>query len=580
MSSEGVRSFCKKGRATRLVASGSAVGFFHNLGLPLSKFLFLVLFFFRRFFMANTDYVDVCTRLSSQYEQINGYDFYRDVFPNNENKGEFNTDFSKPNAIFLYQDENTKQMKRRVMLNDSWEADYMDYIECNPMTLCSGLSYRGRANKLENAQQMNALIFDLDAVGANELDNILYLTTLSSDKIRAIPMPTYMVASGTGLHLYYVFDTPIDLFPNIKVQLKSLKYDLTYRFWNPTVTSKEKQIQYQSINQGFRMVGSINGKYGTEVIAYKTGKRWTLSDLNAYADSAENQVDINKPFRPTKITKDQAKEMYPEWYQRVVIDGNKSIKKWDIKSKQGYALYEWWRSHVRQVKGGHRYFYLMCMAIYACKCDVPFDKLKEDMRADFSIISQTRHSNPLTDDDMKSALEMYSREYYNFKIDDIEKLTDIRIERNKRNGRKQEQHLQLARGIRQLKESMGEVVSGGGRPDKAKIVQEWRKNNPNGKKIECERETGLSRHTVLKWWETKAIKRKDHIPKGHWVPQNVIRTRSDSNEITVTIQLPQSDIDKINNMSLDELKLFVEIQEDDNVLGYAYMRLMQLKSKG
>ncbi len=530
--------------------------------------------------MANTDYVDVCTRLSSQYEQINGYDFYRDVFPNNENKGEFNTDFSKPNAIFLYQDENTKQMKRRVMLNDSWEADYMDYIECNPMTLCSGLSYRGRANKLENAQQMNALIFDLDAVGANELDNILYLTTLSSDKIRAIPMPTYMVASGTGLHLYYVFDTPIDLFPNIKVQLKSLKYDLTYRFWNPTVTSKEKQIQYQSINQGFRMVGSINGKYGTEVIAYKTGKRWTLSDLNAYADSAENQVDINKPFRPTKITKDQAKEMYPEWYQRVVIDGNKSIKKWDIKSKQGYALYEWWRSHVRQVKGGHRYFYLMCMAIYACKCDVPFDKLKEDMRADFSIISQTRHSNPLTDDDMKSALEMYSREYYNFKIDDIEKLTDIRIERNKRNGRKQEQHLQLARGIRQLKESMGEVVSGGGRPDKAKIVQEWRKNNPNGKKIECERETGLSRHTVLKWWETKAIKRKDHIPKGHWVPQNVIRTRSDSNEITVTIQLPQSDIDKINNMSLDELKLFVEIQEDDNVLGYAYMRLMQLKSKG
>lgn len=83
----------------------------------------------------------------------------------------------------------------------------------------------------------------------------------------------------------------------------------------------------------------------------------------------------------------------------------------------------------------------------------------------------------------------------------------------------------------------------------------------------------------------RAIKRareadREDIPKGHWVPQNVIRTRSDSNEIIVTIQLPQSDIDKINNMSLDELKVFVEIQEDDNVLGYAYMRLMQLKSKG
>ncbi|EOS59181.1 hypothetical protein C815_02337, partial [Firmicutes bacterium M10-2] len=37
---------------------------------------------------------------------------------------------------------------------------------------------------------------------------------------------------------------------------------------------------------------------------------------------------------------------------------------------------------------------------------------------------------------------------------------------------------------------------------------------------------------------------------------------------------------KENDDLIDELKVFVEIQEDDNVLGYAYMRLMQLKSKG
>ena len=34
-------------------------------------------------------------------------------------------------------------------------------------------------------------------------------------------------------------------------------------------------------------------------------------------------------------------------------------------------------------------------------------------------------------------------------------------------------------------------------------VVEWRQLHPDGKKIECERETGLSRHTVLKWWEAK-----------------------------------------------------------------------------
>ncbi len=41
----------------------------------------------------------------------------------------------------------------------------------------------------------------------------------------------------------------------------------------------------------------------------------------------------------------------------------------------------------------------------------------------------------MIEEDIESALEVYSKEYYNFKISDIEYLTDIRIERNKRNGR-------------------------------------------------------------------------------------------------------------------------------------------------
>ena len=143
----------------------------------------------------------------------------------------------------------------------------------------------------------------------------------------------------------------------------------------------------------------------------------------------------------------------------------------------------------------------MCMSIYACKCDVPLKKLKKDMAEDFLIVSKSEHSNPLTEEDMKSALEMYSREYYNFKIDDIEKLTDIRIERNKRNGLKQNQHLYLAR---RRKEDMKAIdlpmKAPEGRPDKSKVVKEWRKNNPNGTKYQCTKETGLSKNTVKKWW--------------------------------------------------------------------------------
>lgn len=444
------------------------------------------------------DYDLTSKMLEATYLQVSGYEFYRDIFPDNENFGEMNTDFSTPNAIYLYRD-NDKGFKRRIMLADTWGEDYFRYIKNNSMALCSGLTYRGKANRLEKAQRMNALIFDLDSVGVEELENILYLTSLQPHEARSIPMPTYTVLSGAGLHLYYVFDEPIELYPNIKVQLKSLKYDLTYRFWNPTITSKEKQIQYQSINQAFRMVGSINDKYKTEVIAFKTGDRISLDELNKYTDFDKNKVDVNRPFKPSKISLAEAKEQYPEWYQRVVVDGKKNLKKWDIKSKQGYALYDWWRSHAPQIKGGHRYFYLMCMSVYACKCDVPYEKLKKDMAEDFLIVARSRHSNELTDADMKSALEMYSREYYNFRIDDIEKLTDVRIERNKRNYRKQRQHMEIMRAVQTV--TNPNWRNGNGRKPKKEIVTEWRGRNPEGRKSDCIKETGLAKSTVYKWWD-------------------------------------------------------------------------------
>ena len=118
------------------------------------------------------DYSDCYEYLSAQFLEVGGCEFYRELFPDNENAGEIHTDFSHPNAIYLYRDEQAGKERRRIMLNDTWEQDYMDYVEQNPLTLCSGLVYRKRANKLQNAQRMNALIFDLDGVGLAELRNL------------------------------------------------------------------------------------------------------------------------------------------------------------------------------------------------------------------------------------------------------------------------------------------------------------------------------------------------------------------------------------------------------------------------
>ena len=226
--------------------------------------------------------------------------------------------------------------------------------------------------------------------------------TLDGAAYRSIPKPTFIVLSGRGLHLYYVFNEPIALYPNIKLQLKSLKHDLTFKIWDYKGTSQIENIQYQSIGQGFRMVGSINSKYGNIVTAFQTGDRVSLDFLNSYAIKPENRVDVKRPYRPSKVDRATAAVLYPEWYQRVVVEGDKRPKKWNIgyrKKKQvkDYALYEWWKRRVTEIEGGHRYFFLMCLVIYACKCDVPKSQLKADMQECFDVLRLIDYENELTD---------------------------------------------------------------------------------------------------------------------------------------------------------------------------------------
>lgn len=455
-------------------------------------------------------FLDCSALMAFHYPEVHGDAFYRFIFPDNENSGELFSDFSHPNAIYLYQDtadrDSDRRLRRRIMLNDTWDQDYMDYVEANPMTLCGGLTFRSRSNKLEHAQNMNALIFDLDGVGVAELRSILERFTGTCDEIRSIPRPTFLVLSGRGVHLYYVFDEPIALFPNIKLQLKALKYDLTFRIWDYKGTSQVESIQYQSIAQGFRMVGSVNSKYGNTVTAYRVGDRVSLDYLNSYVQP-EHRVDLNRPFRPSRVDRATAAELYPEWYQRVVVEGKKHQKKWDIAGKvhgdNPYALYDWWRRQIGKIRGGHRYFFLMCMVIYACKCDVPKEKLKADMQECFEILRGYQHENALTKEDMESALECYSRDYYNFTIDDIELLTDVRIEKNKRNYQKQADHLVEARAIRDIRQQRKgtEWRNTDGRPSAEQIVKEWQAAHPSGSQKGCESETGLCHATVSKWWK-------------------------------------------------------------------------------
>ena len=66
--------------------------------------------------------------LSAQFEQVGGYDFYRELFPDNELYGVKYDDFSHPSAVYLYQGED-ERLHRRKMYHDTWEKDYTEFVE-------------------------------------------------------------------------------------------------------------------------------------------------------------------------------------------------------------------------------------------------------------------------------------------------------------------------------------------------------------------------------------------------------------------------------------------------------------------
>ncbi|WP_210386510.1 hypothetical protein, partial [Aerococcus mictus] len=91
-----------------------------------------------------SNYDELIWYLTTNYDEVEGEDFYRYIFPNNQKTGEYNTDKNhwKANAVYLYHDEDNseKTYRRRIMLDDTWEEDFENYIYDNHHTLCSGLS--------------------------------------------------------------------------------------------------------------------------------------------------------------------------------------------------------------------------------------------------------------------------------------------------------------------------------------------------------------------------------------------------------------------------------------------------------
>ena len=111
--------------------------------------------------------------------------------------------------------------------------------------------------------------------------------------------------------------------------------------------------------------------------------------------------------------------------------------------------------------------------------------------------------NPFTDDDIIAALKAYDEEHKSFTRDEISKVTAIEIKANKRNGRPQELHLEIARSTQAILNKVNgtEWRAGNGRRKKDQEIFRYMAKHPAATKAEVIRETGLSKPTVYKYYD-------------------------------------------------------------------------------
>lgn len=455
--------------------------------------------------------------LEQFFDEVEPKEFYRGIFPEGsfEKKGVQVT--GEYNGILISvtnkkREDGSPVVKKFVVTDD---LDVIDQVcQTDDFCLMSPISYAGRSRTADHARFLYAFAVDLDRLKMKG-DDPIGLRALWINHIETmdrIPKPTYIVSSGTGLHLYYVLTDPVAMFKDTARKLQDLKRDLTSLIWHDTIVDIEsvKDIQQEGIYQGFRVPGTITKK-GDRTRAFLTGEKISIGELLRYTEGFRNsreRLEEGQFVKKKNLTLARAKELYPDWYERR-IENDEPRGVWHVSR----SVYEWWKREIQTgAVVGHRYYCMMMLAIYAQKCSMydpkhnPNPVTEEELKKDaFGLLDHMEaltvdEDNHFTTGDVLDALEAYNDKWITYPRNSVENRSGIRIKANKRNGRKQADHIRRITALRDLDYPGGTWRAGSGRKTKKDVVEEWRLRHPDGKKADCIRETGLDRKTVSKWW--------------------------------------------------------------------------------
>lgn len=440
------------------------------------------------------------------FKSVSAIDFYDDIFGDYLEKHRLPEDYRSGEyggiAVERIPINGSKKYRGKRVTVTEGNMELYDLIDGSEnFCMIAPVSYIGKQRTNKNARYLYALVIEIDDIEPKHGINELFYSWRR--KFLTMPQPTYVVCSGSGLHLYFVFERPIPLFQNMFEQLTEVKKYFTTMFWNKYVTNSHspEKIQYESINQPFRCVGSITKSGRAYVMAFKTGEKVTIEYFNKHLPKDKQMNAIYKSNLPLA----KAKELYPDWYQKRIVDG-KERGHWN---RHEGIYYNWIEKVKKGAVVGHRYHCLENLCSLAVQCNIAPEQVEKDCRELAERLEELtdKEDNHFTEYDIICALKTYHNAdegAYRRKIEYIAKKTGIPLTPNKRNGRKQATHIRIMNAIRDIEHPNGEWRIGNGRPKgsskQKNVIRKWRIEHPEGMPRDCIEDTGISKNTVYRWW--------------------------------------------------------------------------------
>lgn len=395
-------------------------------------------------------------------------------------------------VVFIDEDEDTKHMVKM-----SVDEAIDQAVDRNDILLGGSTYFKNFVSKA-TAKDVHALIIDMDNVWAGVLQSAFQNDWNEDDK--ELPKPTYIVNSGTGLHLYFLFDEPIPHYV-----CNSEKIDQLYRRLAVQQTTSriylQKQVQW--FGQDFRMAGSLN-KYNWRNEVFRVGEKWDIDRL-AQAVGMEDThfVRYGEPRTRQLVKRERTK--------------NRTKRKgW--RCNQGFYDYTLERCR-NETKEGNRYMSFCALTVIAWKCNVPISKVEQDLKGLIPKYNKGA-KRQITEKEIEHALRMYNEKAM---LTQRERLQDwigweYKPQTNRHYGkqvfkRKKSQEARdkglkntnlEVRGwaVRDAMYPDGEWRNKDGAPSRQEEVRAWRQLHPDGKPKDCMADTGISKNTVYRWWNT------------------------------------------------------------------------------